>query len=359
MLVSWNGAQYNCNPRAIAEAILRDAEAADSFELNYAFVNPDNFPEVPAPIHKVELGSLEYYHLIATAQFIISNVRFAGIYFPYKKRGQTYIQTQHGGHGIKRVEFDADLPHNYLRTALEDTRRTDLMLSDSSYWTHVYRTAYRYYGEVSEQGLPRNDIFFADQSVTQGIRCRVLKYTMVPHDAKMLVYTPTFRAGGRRDVYGFDPDVVVAALHTRFSGEWYILVSSHPNMRSYYREIYDFSHPRMIDVGTYPELQELLVSADALITDYSSAEMDFSLTGRPVFQLIRDLSDYDRGTYISPKELPFPYAETDEELVHNIETFNAERYADELARFNREVIGLNETGHAAEAVVNWMMKKMK
>ncbi len=362
MFVSWNGAQYNCNPRAIAEAIARDTKALESFEPNYAFVNPDKFPDVPAQIHKVEIGSLEYYYLLATSQFIVSNIRFAGIYFPYKKNSQAYIQTMHGGHGIKRVEFDAELSADYVKSALEDTRRTDMMPSDSRYWTNIYRTAYRYTGEVLEVGLPRNDIFFAPNYIKDDLRQQVFETVGLDDEnsnIRLLIYTPTFRGNGRRDVYGFNVDNVIQALETRFGGQWHVLISSHPNMRSYYRDIYDFSHPQTHDVGTYPDLQELLVVSDVLITDYSSAEMDFSLTKRPIFQLIRDLADYDRGTYISPVDLPFPYAENDAELVQNILSFDEKKYLSDLEAFNRDIIGLNETGHASEAVIRWMLEKMK
>lgn len=355
MCVCWGGASYNCNPKAITDFVIaRPEEFGKLFEVNYAFHMPDRFAEVPSVIHKVEIGSLSYFFRLATAQFIISNIRFAGMMFPYKKRGQIYIQTMHGGHGIKQVEFDVKLSDDYLAVAAEDTRRSDLMLSDSSYWTHVYRTAFRYTGEVLECGLPRNDCFFAVDHTA--VRERVLAWTGLPHDAKLLIYTPTFRHHGRREVYGFDTDRLIQALARRFGGHWYILVSSHPNMRSYYREIYDFSHPHLCDVGTYPDLQDLLRVSDVLITDYSSAEMDFSLTRRPVFQLIRDREDYDRGTYLDPRTLPFPYAENDEELVHNIDVFDDAQYQADLDHFNRNVIGLKETGHAAEHVVKWMVK---
>ena len=346
--ICWGGKKYNCNPKAITDEILRRAElrSYSEFEIWYAFENPCLFAEIiPKPINSVQLGSFEYYKILATSQFIISNVRFAGPYWPFKKkRGQYYIQTMHGGHGIKKIELDVKdvLSAEYIDLAIEDTRRTDLMMSDSDYWTHVYRTAFDYHGEVLEKGLPRNDIFF--------------KHKKEESSKKYLIYTPTFRANGRRDVYGFDVDRVISALEKRFGGEWYIWVSSHPNMHDFYKEIYDFSHPRMIDMGEYQELQDLLVRADALISDYSSAEMDFSLTKRPQFQLIRDREDYDRGTYIDPRNLPFPYAENDEELCENINNFDEKQYLVDLDNFNKEIIGLKETGHASEEVVDWMLK---
>ena len=347
--VCWGGQKYGCSPKAITDYIISNQN--NRFEIAYAFHNPSFFKDsLPDQIKPLGIGQLYYYYWLATSHFIISNVRFSGPFFPYKKKGQQYVFTGHGGNGIKKIEFDTDcLPKAYMQMALEDSLRIDLLLSGSAYKSRVIRSAYRYQGEILELGTPRNDEYIkAIKAQAHEISSRNKHY---------LIYTPTFRGDGRRDVYGFDVDRIITALETRFGGEWYIRISSHPNMNSYYQEIYDFSHPRLIDVGKL-ELQPLLASSDALITDYSSAEMDFSLTKRPVFQLCKDRADYDRGFYINPESLPFPYAETDDQLVSNILNFDNEKYQSELEQFNREVIGLNETGHASEAVVEWMINKL-
>lgn len=347
MCICWGGTQYNCNPRAIVEKMadmgLTNGKSRQ-FDVYFAFLDPQKFQkELPVGVNAVALGSCDYFRLLSTSQFIISNTRFGGgIFWPMSKRkGQVYIMTNHGGHGIKKIEHDAVLSSNYMKVADEDTNRIDLIFSDSAFLTKVIRSAYQYSGEVLECGLPRNDIFYKQQSTA-------LK------EKRYLIYAPTFRNNGRRDVYGFDVDRIIQAFETRFGGEWYIRVSSHPNMRTYYHKIYDFSHPRLIDIGGQ-DLQQFLPVSDALITDYSSAEMDFSLTGRPVFQLCRDRNDYDRGFYINPEDLPFPYAENDDELERNILNFDEQKYKAELDVFNRDVIGLKETGHASEAVVQWML----
>lgn len=346
MCVCWGGEQYNCNPKEIADRLREHPQ----FDVWFAFKEPQRFAgQLPSGVSAVEIGSLEYFKLLATSQFVISNTRIGGgLWWPMdKKSGQLYIFTGHGGNGIKKIEFDADsLSKKYLELSMNDTVRIDLFLSGSSFRSRVIRSAYRYEREILEKGTPRNDRFITTQNPTSSITTK-----------RYLIYTPTFRNNGRRDVYGFDVDKVITALEKKFGGEWYIRISSHPNMRSYYREIYDFSHPRMIDVGN-EDLQPLLLTSDALITDYSSAEMDFSLTKRPIFQLCRDRKDYDRGFYFDPETLPFPYAENDDQLVRNILNFDNDKYLANLEKFNTETIGLRETGHAAEAVVDWMMSKV-
>lgn len=347
LCICWEGTQYNCNPRAIVEQMVKDGLLNESnkqfsvvFVLDEAMISK---VELPAGVQSVLLGSFEYFKFLATARFIISNVKFGGRPFwsKPKRKGQIYIQTMHGGHGIKRIEHDAILPQSYMKVAVEDVKRTDLMISESSYLTKLYRTAFHYYGEVLEKGLPRNDVFFRPDE-------------QKAEDKRYLIYTPTFRNNGRRDVYGFNFDLVISALERRFGGEWYIRISSHPNMKKYYHKVYNFSHPRLIDVGGQ-DLQTLLKTSDVLITDYSSAAMDFSLTRRPIFQLCPDRNDYDRGFYIQPEDLPFPFAETDDQLAQNILQFDNQEYQKKLDKFNNEIIGLKETGHAAESVVQWML----
>ncbi|MDO4497751.1 MAG: CDP-glycerol glycerophosphotransferase family protein [Bacteroidales bacterium] len=357
MCVCWGGKQYGCNPKAITDAIMADAEARSQFEVWYAFFEPQKFQsQLPKGVRAVEIGSLQYFRLLATSQFIIANTRFGGgIYWSFPKRkGQIYIQTMHGPQGVKKVEFAAvdTLPKAYIESAMEDNRRTDLMLSNSDYSTERCHSAFLYEGEILDKGLPRNDEFML--KLEQESRP---DYPFSLASKHYLVYAPTFRANGRRDVYQFNIDKVIAALETKFGGEWYIRISSHPNMRSYYHEIYDFSHPRLIDIGG-DDLQQHLLTSDALMTDYSSSELDFSLRQLPVFQYCKDRHDYDRGFYLEPSSLPFPYAETEEQLIANILHFDNEKYLTDLARFNSEVIGLHESGHASEAVVKWMQKHL-
>lgn len=361
--VCWGGQKYGCNPKAITDYIISNQN--NRFEIAYAFHNPSFFKDsLPDQIKPLGIGQLYYYYWLATSQFIIANTRFGGgLFWPFKKRkGQYYIQTMHGGHGMKKQELEVSdsLSKDYIRSLYEDASRIDLMISDSKFWTEKARTIFAYpEGDILEVGLPRNDVFFSSTESKNSIKRDICKKINVTYsdELKFLVYCPTFRSNGRKDVYGFDPDQIISALANRFGGDWYILVSSHPNMRSYYHEIYDFSNPHLVDVG-HEDLQPILVSSDAAITDYSSAGFEFALTGNPCFLLCRDLDDYDRGVYFDMKSLPFPYAETDDQLVSNIMNFDNEKYQAELEQFNREVIGLNETGHASEAVVEWMINKL-
>ena len=54
------------------------------------------------------------------------------------------------------------------------------------------------------------------------------------------------------------------------------------------------------DVSAYPDVAELYLAADAMVTDYSSTMFDFAITGKPLLFFTYDLDDYRddlRGFY--------------------------------------------------------------
>ena len=115
-----------------------------------------------------------------------------------------------------------------------------------------------------------------------------------------------------------------------------------------------------IDVTYYPDIQELLVAADVVITDYSSLMWDFSLQRRPVFLYQNDEKDYenDRGFYSPVSEWPYPKAHTQDELVDTIMHFDNDEYINKLNAFF-EKYGSCDDGHAAERVVKRIMNEIQ
>jgi CDP-glycerol glycerophosphotransferase len=109
------------------------------------------------------------------------------------------------------------------------------------------------------------------------------------------------------------------------------------------------------DATRYNDMQELLSVADMLITDYSSSMFDFAMQSRPCILYATDADAYDRGFYFNIRELPFPLAENEAQLIATIEGFDSAAYATQLGSFFTERVGLKEDGHAAEALAEWMV----
>ena len=94
-------------------------------------------------------------------------------------------------------------------------------------------------------------------------------------------------------------------------------------------------------------MQELLYSADLLITDYSSSMFDFMYSYKPVLLYIPDKELYDRGFYINIEDLPFIVSYNNNEIANNLALFDSQNYSIKIQSFLR-VIGDVESGKAAE-----------
>lgn len=105
------------------------------------------------------------------------------------------------------------------------------------------------------------------------------------------------------------------------------------------------------DVSDYPEMQDLLCTADMLITDYSSSVWDYSFTYRPCFLFTPDLEEYKKKTdfYTPIEEWGFPICKTNEELRKQIEAFDENKFKQAMIR-HHENLGSYEKGTATEEV---------
>ena len=77
---------------------------------------------------------------------------------------------------------------------------------------------------------------------------------------------------------------------------------------------HDLHGARLIDVTSYPDIAELMLIADVLVTDYSSVMFDFAATGKPMVFYTPDLAHYGdvlRGFYFDlVADAPGPVVET-------------------------------------------------
>ena len=143
----------------------------------------------------------------------------------------------------------------------------------------------------------------------------------------------------RGDALG-DDHVLLLRAHNMVAGRWHV-----------------DDHDWLRDVSlTPPDAADLYCAADVLVTDYSSAMFDWTVTGRPLLYLASDLEQYasqTRGFYVDLfPEAPGPVLRSTEELVAalvdlpTVEKEHAERYAAFRERFTP-----HEDGHATERVL--------
>lgn len=274
-----------------------------------------------------------------------------------KRADQLYVQTWHGSLGIKRIGFDfAEGTSDHDRRLWNrriDGEMVDILVSNSSFESVIYREQWLGGGKICEFGHPRNDILVNgvsdDFARDIRMRCGFAK------DEKILLYAPTFRDDDPEFDYSFDYDAVLNAVRLRFGGRWRMAVRKHPRMSSAMLGV--GSRADIADVSGYPDMQELLTVVDALITDYSSCMFDFMLTGRPVFVYAKDLGKYEksRGFYYPFSETPFSVAQDAGGVVQNVAMFDEAKYRAETKDFLKRR-GCVEDGRAAERVADAILE---
>jgi CDP-glycerol glycerophosphotransferase len=93
----------------------------------------------------------------------------------------------------------------------------------------------------------------------------------------------------------------------------------------------------VLDVSDYPDIADLYLAADVLITDYSSAMFDFAVTGKPMLFFAYDLERYRdevRGFYFDLEaQAPGPVLRTSDEILDAIRAGAHHEYADAYAAF--------------------------
>ncbi len=186
------------------------------------------------------------------------------------------------------------------------------MVSPSPYCSRIFRSAFGYDGPMLEIGYPRNDVLVRDD----GDRRRQVRQRLgLADDDQVVLYAPTWREylGVRtsKPVY-VDVERLTSALPDAV-----LLVRGHYNSTGQ-RDLFE-GDERVHDVTRYPDVADLFLAADALVTDYSSVMFDFVLTDRPVVLLVPDLEQYrdvERGFYFDiESRAPGPLVTTTDEVV--------------------------------------------
>ena len=351
---SFTGNQYSDAPRAVHEEL-----CARQVDLTHVWVTRDGQAPVPPGVRTVEANSRECFEALATSRYVVANTHLPS--WLRRREGQVVAQTWHGI-GFKRVAFDLDSIQfanpTYLDKLAREAPNWSFLVSPSSFCTETMRRAFRYDGEICEIGSPRNDALFTSDraAVTERVR-RVLG---LPADRKLLLYAPTWRDNqfygpGR---YKFDLRLDVSAFPSRLQREYVLLVRRHPNTVD---DLLGYDSDFLFDVANYPDVRDLLVAADVLITDYSTISLDFLNTGRPILYYAYDLASYRdnlRGFYFDlEREGPGPVLETTGEVVNALRDLPAvrEQYATRYQRF-QEIYCHAEDGHATSRLIERLLR---
>lgn len=340
------GRSYSDSPKYVYEELRRNGPAKRA-----VWSYDGDAAAWPQDAVLVRRDSWRYYYELARAGTWIDNQGFPAIARP---RAETvYLQTWHGS-PLKAMGFDQ--PELQLGPA--DKRRE--FTAAVARWTHfcvqstfaeeAFDRAFRHRAENLRIGYPRNDPLLTanDAGVVKELRDRL----ELPEDRRIVLYAPTFRDYRRITRLPYALPFSLGRVSETVGDSCFLLIRPHyldnlvipPRFTNVAR-----------DVSRHHDMTELLLVADALITDYSSTMFDFALLRRPMLFYAYDLELYatSRGMYFDLEaDAPGPVVSTEDELVEWLadpqrgHEAHAERYERFVERFCNY-----ESGHAAAAAI--------
>ena len=320
--------------------MLELAKRKTAIELFYVVVSDDQ--EVPENCQKVVYGSSKWVRLLATAKFIVSNNNLPEFFV--KREGQTYLQTWHGT-PLKRLGHDtsrSSASKHYVASMDREAATWDFLISPSPYCTNILPRALGFKGKVLETGYPRNDALTSEKPNRDSIRTAL----GVGTSETLVLYAPTWR-DSKRTLTGAWAGVNF--FEAELPSGYRMMFRGHSNTRNAHTSGLAGD---AIDVTSYPNINDLFLAADVLVTDYSSVMFDFSVTGKPMAFLAPDLDDYkkNRGFYFDfEAEAPGPIFVSSADLVKALPSLSKtnQKYSAWRKKFNPL-----EDGSAAARVVD-------
>ncbi len=345
LLCSYSGQFYNDSPKKIYEAMLDDPRCRDLHYV-WAFREPERFDRIPGKCEKVKIDTWKYFKTAFKAGIWITNVNIErGLRF--KKKKQYYLNTWHGTSVC------------WVGNAVED--RNDFR------WDYI--DAFCYAGEYERgfikrdfcvtdahllpSGLPRNDDLY---TVSQERITRIKNALNIPMDKKVILYAPTWREstdGGK--TCNIKPPINIDKWREALSDDYILIFRTHHNTKEMLGIVFD---DFVRNGSDYPDVNDLLVISDYLISDYSCIMMDYCILGRPIIVFGYDYDEYSktRGFYFDlDTEIPSHILRTEEEVLNYLKTSDYAQECRKVCHFRDRY--LEYGGHASKMCIDTVLRR--
>lgn len=272
------------------------------------------------------------------------------------KDGQKLIQLWHGAGAFKKFAYSRLHSEGNMKRVHGGYRKYTHVSVTSEEIRPCYAEAFDIpLANVKACGIPRTDIFF-DEAELARAKERVFAAYPALRNKKIVLIAPTYRGDRLEDAsYDFD-ELRLDRLQERFGEEYTFVTKWHPAlMRNIENGCVKFELPQaVIDATYYDDINDLLIVADMLVTDYSSLIFEYSLMEKPIVFFAYDLEEYtkDRGFYFDYGDYVYgALAKNSDELQEAIES--REMHDDKRRAFVSRFMGACD-GKACERIYEWI-----
>lgn len=261
--------------------------------------------------------------LLASSKYVFLNDNFMPMGMLNFRKETVITQLWHAEGAFKKFGMDIPQPEKIRKNEEAGNKKLTYVVCSGEGVRSIYSSAFAIDEErVLPLGAPRADFLF-DEKNKQKAKEKLLSLYPEFEGRKVVLYAPTFRDKAERN-----EDILKVFDTKRFAsllgGEYALAVRLHPQIRPEKSEL-----ENAVDLTDYPDVRELVLFCDILITDYSSICMDFSLLGKKTVFFAYDLDEYiaERDFYFEYEEyVPGETAKTLEECAEKVKgVFDEER----------------------------------
>ncbi|GEA94260.1 hypothetical protein WVI01_01830 [Weissella viridescens] len=260
--------------------------------------------------------------LIGTSKYVLVDDFYPLVYPLKMRKNAELIQVWHAVGAFKKFGFSrVGLPDGPDPKSKNHRNYTKAIVSSK----HVAPFYAEGFGidedRVCPLGVPRTDLFFDDEKKSAIVQELEEKLTFI-QNKKVILFAPTFRGRGQSNAYYPYEWLDFKSLHDALAPLGYVfLFKMHPFVKEAVPipEVYsDFFY----DVSSSREINDLLLTTDLLITDYSSVIFEYSLLKRQSIFFAPDLDEYraTRDFYVKYEDfVPGPITANMPGLIQAIE----------------------------------------
>lgn len=349
VFISFNGTQYSDSPKYIYKYL------SETTDLDLCWILSDKAAaKADCNLKTIRPGTAKSLLTLLTAKAIVTNNYFP-TWLPIR-RSQVVLNTWHGGGAFKKIGLAAKEVSDYDRWFFKKhEKKYTAFISDSKATSDLaIGPAFGFKGEVLEIGLPRNAMLLENDA---GLRDKIRNSLGVNDKQVMVLYAPTFR-GSAVDGTWIDDSLKLDYARVKKTIE----DKTGKACKLFFRGHHAFRKGQtedMLDVSDYPDMQELLLAADCLLTDYSSCMWDMSVARKPVFLYAPDFKEYlnNQGFFTDPEKWPFAISENNDQLEKAIIDYDREKYGKALDEY-MEYMGPFESVNATRDACEWLLSKI-
>lgn len=330
LFISFGGRKFDDSPKAIYDQMIKDKRFND-YHLVWAFNNPEAFELERG--EKIKCDTFSYFKTALKARVWISNSTVErGLEF--KGKHTFYFNTWHGT-PIKKMGSDIEGSNKSFKGM--GHWKLDYFTCQGEFEQEIFCRVFNGLNKNIAQviGLPRNDIY---ANYTKEYMLSLRMKMNIPEKKRVILYAPTFREYDKTSSMEVKVSVPVHIEKWRkVLGEDYVLL-----FRAHYEVAKGMSiedNDFVREMSGYPQLEDLMIVSDLLISDYSSIFFDYSIMSKPMLAFCYDYDKYvsERGMYFDIRDW-LPSAANEDELLRLIKVQSQESQVAMTRKFQQTYV---------------------